>query len=443
MSEEQARASRRKHHRRSDEEPDRSPSIIRIEDVIAEPVDWLWSDRIPKGNITMIDGDPGQGKSWLTLAITSAVTRGMLLPGHKPEQPSEPANVLLLTAEDSPANTIRPRLEKLGAELSRVSILAGVHDRRGDESHLSLLSDIAVVEQAIVEQKCALVIIDPLNAYLGTELDTHKDAAMRSVLTPLARLAERHHVAVVCVRHLTKSKRDKAIYRGQGSIAYTAASRVAHLVGTYQGNERVMICIKNNLAPFPASVAFEITDGCLVWKGETDVSVESLLSTDASGEDRTTAQDKAEAFLRDALSKEPRPVKEVTEASMKANISERTLKRAKSALRIESWKIGGRDGFWMWALPTDTAKEAETKESSDRPSSKKKPDQAEKPEKAGDSPPSRVASFEPEPSASVPIALDNRGNDGFHQISVIDSPFLRKLIKAGQEQDDISSTASC
>lgn len=381
--------------RRLGGDPERTPVILRVEDVIAKSVDWLWYGRIPKGNLTMIDGDPGQGKSWVTLAIASAVTRGSPLPGHSSEQLLQPGNVLLLTAEDSPADTIRPRLESLGADLSRVEILSAVRNPKGEESHLSLISDIKALELALVEGNHSLVIIDPLNAYLGGSLDTHKDAAMRSALAPLAQLADRYNVAILCIRHLTKSGRDKAIYRGQGSIAYTAAARVAHLVGTYEGTERVIVCIKNNLAPFPPSVAFEIKNGCLLWKGETDISVNALLTNDASSEERTTALDKAIVFLEEALSKKERPAKEIQQEAQKATISERTLKRAKAALRIDVWKVGaGKEGFWMWSLPSDTPKEAETEGESIRPSLNKDPVEAENPKKAADSPSDPSASFE-------------------------------------------------
>src|SRR3989442_136267 len=171
---------------------------------------------------------------------------------------NNPANVLILTAEDGLSDTVVPRLQELGADLSRVTVLTSVR-REGKERHFSLVDDMAALEAALVGGDFALVIIDPLNAYLGTSLDTHRDAALRSVLTPLAALVERFGVALIAIRHLTKGARDRAIYRGQGSIAYTAAARVVHLVGVDPNNDkqRVIACIKNNLALHPPALAFE------------------------------------------------------------------------------------------------------------------------------------------------------------------------------------------
>ena len=341
-----------------------APVVVRLADVEREEVDWMWADRIPRGKLTMIEGDPGVGKSWLTMALACAVTQGNRFPGDDEQVKYEPSGVLLLTAEDGLADTIRPRLEDMGADLARINILTGVRGVEGKEQHLSLEEDIEAIEQTISAGDYKLLIIDPLNAYLGSSIDTHRDAALRFVLTPLAKLAERHGVAVICVRHLTKSPRDKAIYRGQGSIAYNAAARVVHLVGINPENdqERAIVCIKNNLAVVPPALAFEITNEGFFWKGETDITAESLLSPDAGQEEQGVLSE-AKEFLTETLTDGPLSAFEAFRKAKAIGISERTLKRAKRALGVKTVKEGyAKTGRWVWSLPKAlrTTKEANT-----------------------------------------------------------------------------------
>ena len=145
--------------------------------------------------------------------------------------------MLILSAEDGVADTIRPRLEDMGADLSRVTVLTAVIDEDGQERHPSLVDDLAALDEVLSAGSFGLVIVDPINAYLGTSLDTHRDAALRAVLTPLGKLAEKHNVVMDLVRHLTKGGADKAIYRGQGNIAYTAAARIGLLVAKKLADE--------------------------------------------------------------------------------------------------------------------------------------------------------------------------------------------------------------
>ena len=335
---------------------DRSkPVTVCLSDVVAEEVSWLWKERIPKKKLTMIDGDPGTGKSWVSLAIACAVTRGVPLPGDEDDAyQGSPEKVLLLTAEDGAADTIRPRLEGMGADLARVTVMLGVQNAKGEERHLSLVNDLGAVDEVLAEGGYALVVIDPINAYLGADLDTHKDSALRSALTPLARLAERQGVAIICIRHLTKSPRGKAIYRGQGSIGFTGAARVVHLVAAHPSkrNESVIACIKNNLAPQPLSVGYEIKEGRFLWTGISDVPVEALLNSSGAGEGKQPAVDAAMTFLSKMLSVSEHTAAEVKDTAKAAGISEATLKRAREKLNVRARREGfGSNGRWVWAMP--------------------------------------------------------------------------------------------
>lgn len=351
---------------RSMMKPPAAPVIVCLKDVEAEEVDWLWGERIPKGNLTMIDGDPGKGKSWLSLGIACAVTRGLPLPGDEARSAQiVPAKVLLLPAEDSLANTIRPRLEGMEADLSRVNILKGVRDANGEEKHLSFSRDLAAVDAALSEGGYALVVVDPLNAYLG-DVDTHKDAALRTVLSPLVKLAERHRVAVIGIRHLTKSQRDHAIYRGQGSIGYIGAARAAHLVGVNPNNseERIILCIKNNLAQVPPPIGFAIRGGEFFWCGVREVDADAILAPSGQSGNGQYALDDAVVFLTEALTEGGRGVAELQEEAEANGISKRTLGRAKQKLGIKARKQKGfgADGGWMWALPAGTKEASSPKD---------------------------------------------------------------------------------
>lgn len=336
------------------------PVLVSIGDVQREAVQWLWAGRLPLGKITILEGDPGVGKSWLTLAVAAAISRGAPLPG---QEDCPPASVLVLTAEDGLADTVRPRLEDMGADLGRVKALVAVRDPKGKTSHFSLVDDLEHLEGALQGGGYGLVIIDPLNAYLGTTLDTHRDAALRSVLTPLAALAERYRVAVIAVRHLTKTPRDRAIYRGQGSIAYTAAARVVHLVGFDPGDpskqRRVMATVKNNLAAPPLGLAFEIAPGgrldqaAFRWLGETDVTPAALLAPE-----KDSALDEAVTTLREALAAGPVKVTDLRKEAQELGISWRTFENAKRALKAEAFRLGEKGhrgrGSWYWRMPGET-----------------------------------------------------------------------------------------
>jgi hypothetical protein len=211
------------------------------------------------------------------------------------------------------------------------------------------------LEDILVFGAISLVVIDPINAYLGS-IDTNRDSALRNVLTPLAALAEKYKVAVVVIRHLTKGSRERAIYRGQGSIAYVAAARTALLVAKNPNDEseRVIVCIKNNLVEHPTAIAFEISNGMFVWKGESKLTADDLLAA-PSGGDGSNAVDDAQDFLLEALAGGSRPVKDIEKEGKSLGHSMASLRRAAKVLRVISTRLGeaGKQGgdSWMWRLP--------------------------------------------------------------------------------------------
>jgi len=337
------------------------PVLVPLDTVQREEVPWLWSGWLPLGRLTALVGDPGVGKSWLTLAIAAPITTGKLMPGAAQER--QPANVLLLTAENGLADTVRPRLEDMGGDPARVMVLTAMRGESGGLRFPHLPEDLVRLETELAKGEYVLVIIDPLNAYLGTFLDTYRDSHLRSVLGDLAALAARTGVALLFVLHLNKGERDRAIYRAQGSIAYVAAARAVHLVGFNPNDqqERALVCIKINLAEKPPALAFAIVDGRFEWRGETTLTEADLLAPD-TGVKKPSALEVAMAFLRQLLAEGPVEAEAVKAAARVAGISEKTLQRAKDALGVKSKNTGfGKGSPWEWYLPAGTISLGPTK----------------------------------------------------------------------------------
>ncbi|MBI5197057.1 MAG: AAA family ATPase [Nitrospirae bacterium] len=333
------------------------PGVVRLETVEPESVSWLWPGRIPVGKITLLDGDPGLGKSTVTLDLAARVSTGAPMPDGTP---GVAGGVVILTLEDGLADTVVPRLKAVGADLSRIVALAGVPDHEG-KLRLPTLENIEAMVRACRMVDAGLVIVDPLMGYLSGRTDSHRDQDIRAALGPLARMAEEIGVAVLVVRHLNKAGGGQSIYRGGGSIGIIGAARSALLVAKdpQDENRRVLAGIKNNLAPMPESMAFHIegTDGGsrIVWEGATSHTADQLLSIPVSQEERSAVED-AQVFLRDLLEGGPVIAKEIQKQARGAGIAEKTLQRAKKTLGVVSKKLDSsftEKGGWSWELPQD------------------------------------------------------------------------------------------
>lgn len=346
---------------------DGAPVILRLSDVKPEPVAWLWPGRIALGKLTLIAGDPGLGKSFLTLDMAARVSTGASWP-DRPGERTTSGGVVLLSAEDGIADTIRPRLDAAGADVSRIvslEAIRAVHDGRTSARTFDLSRDLPGLESAIGSvADCRLMVIDPVTAYLGG-VDSHKNAEIRGLLTPLGAIAERHRVAVVAVTHLNKSGGGPAIYRAMGSLAFAAAARAAWAVSKDKDDprRRLLLPIKNNIAPDTGGLAYRIepragaggVDGCPVVAWEPDavsVSADEALAGDRDDGEGRTERDDAAGWLRDYLGNGPKLARDVLTESKAAGFSERTIKRAKSALPIDTRKEAFSGG-WVWALRDD------------------------------------------------------------------------------------------
>ena len=328
-------------------------SVVRLSDVKVERVSWLWQGRIPLGKLTVLEGHPGTGKSTFTMELAACVTTGTMLPGG-PQLP--PATVLVLTAEDGLADTVRPRLEAAKGDATHVHVLEGIHTEDGHLDFPGLPDDLAPICEAIEDTGARLVILDPLTAYLGGGVNAHKDHDVRRALAPLAKAAEQTGAAVVVVRHLTKQTGGQAITAGGGSIGIIGAARSALLVAQDPDDpeRRVLAVSKSNLAKIPESLSFRLEDtngwARVRWEGASVHTADRLVTVHSDPEEKS-AVDEAREQLADWLRDGPVLQKEVQRLAREAGVSDKTLRRAKQASGVESVKGTGRGAGWMWQLP--------------------------------------------------------------------------------------------
>ena len=312
--------------------------VVRIGDVDRVEVEWVWHPYIPRGKLTLLEGDPGQGKSWITLAIATALSLGHGLPGE--DKSRSPGRVLIMTAEDGLGDTVRPRLDDMGADVDRIYASETVDSF--DDEGLDLLAHRAHVLRP------DLIIVDPLVAYIGARVDIHRANETREVLARLAAIADETRSAVIAVRHLNKSSGGKAIYRGLGSIDFVAAARSVLLVG--QDPEDItrgaVVHTKSNLAPTGESLGYRLSpqDG-FAWTGPSSITADELLGTsDGSGS--------VDEFLLAELAEGPRRSTEIFAAGLEQGHSRRTLHRAKKRLNIIAERVGfAPNAYWQWKLP--------------------------------------------------------------------------------------------
>ncbi len=333
--------------------------IISLAEVKATLVNWLWKPYIPLGKLTLLEGDPSVGKTWLALMLAAIISKDWPFPSPvngRPEGESKSGTVLYMSAEDGLADTLKPRLDNMGADVNNIYVLTGSQDETGKLNGITL-ADLEIIEEALKRVKPLLLVVDPLQAYLGARVDMHRANEVRPVLAGLAGLAEKHNCAALCIRHLSKSPQGRAIYRGLGTIDFAAAARSILLLGQDPENEqkRAIVQTKNSLEKKGAAIAYEIAEGKFSWKGLSDMTAASILSPEASAEDRT-AIEVAQDFLGDILQEGTVPSEEIFKEAKKQRIADKTLCRAKASLNINSQKIGKS---WYWELPEEEKEENE------------------------------------------------------------------------------------
>lgn len=304
--------------------------------------EFSWYPYLVRGAVNLLEGDPGTGKTYLLCTIAACFSAGNPLPG---QAKARPASVLFMSAEDDPDTTLVRRLMRMGADLTRITYTTR-YFRLEDQQ-------LEWIEKHISEKAVELVILDPLVAYMQGGVDMNKANETRPFMAKLAELAKRTNVTIIGLRHLTKGSRDKAIYRGLGSIDITAAARSAIMLGLHPEDEdvRVLMHIKYNLSERGASLTYELVGGDherakvprLKWLGEVDLRPEDLEPRPGQAGRPDDAKQAAKSFLQQCLADGARPIKEVLAAGEPRSFSERTLRRAAKDLGLEKegkcWKI--------------------------------------------------------------------------------------------------------
>jgi putative DNA primase/helicase len=331
-----------------------APILTRLSDVERRPMDWLWPGKAAKGKITLFYGDPGLGKSLVTLDIAARISRGLPWPDGSGDAPV--GSVLLYATEDGLEDTICPRLDAMNADDTKIVQLSGVRYRSSGGKVVQRpfsLEDIEELRQAIqFEQDCRLVVIDPLSEVLAN-VDSHKNAEVRALLGPLAALAEETNVAMLLVSHLNKSG-GNALSRISGSIGFGAVARAAWAIAADRDDpdRRLFVPAKNNLAKDSSGLAFRITGETPVIEWEPEPvhirANEALAIEPVIPGPEPVARKKAEDWLKEQLAIGPVAAEEVKAKATDGGISSITLRRAKEALNVQS--VRTEAGHFEWQL---------------------------------------------------------------------------------------------
>lgn len=311
--------------------------MIKMSEVQSQEVSWLWYPFIPYGKLTIIQGDPGDGKTTLVLNIAAKLSKGESLDSEM--KLAEPLNIIYQSAEDGLADTVKPRLEMAGADCERISVI--------DEKIKSLSMIDERLEEAVIITKAKMLILDPIQAYLGGGMDMNRANEARDMTKKLAALAEKYQCAIVLVGHMNKAAGNKAAYRGMGSIDFFAVARSVLLVGRVEGevNIRAVVQIKNNLAMFGHPKAFELSENGFSWLGDYEITADEVLGGIAPKANKT---EQAKRLLRQlAETNNAMQSNEIVNLADEQGISKRTLENAKKELCIRAKRI---NNSWYWEL---------------------------------------------------------------------------------------------
>ncbi|MCR5755287.1 MAG: AAA family ATPase [Acetatifactor sp.] len=311
--------------------------MIKMSEIQAQEVKWLWYPFIPFGKLTIVQGDPGDGKTTMILNLAARLSKGGCF--EEGAGVVEPMKVIYQTAEDGLADTVKPRIEKAGADCEQILVI--------DESDKSLSMIDERIEEALKTTGAKMLILDPIQAYLGGGMDMNRANEAREMTKRLGALADKYGCAIILIGHMNKAAGNKAAYRGMGSIDFYAVARSVLLVGRVEGepNVRAMVQIKNNLAEFGHSKAFRLSDDGFEWMGDYEITADEVLGGITP---KANKLERAKALLIDlAETSNMMQSEEIMEIAKEEDISKRTMETAKKELGIRATKI---NNAWYWVL---------------------------------------------------------------------------------------------
>ena len=301
--------------------------MIRMSEIQLQEIEWLWYPFIPYGKLTIIQGDPGDGKTTMVLNLAAKLSKGEALDENM--KVTEPVNVIYQTAEDGLADTVKPRLELAGADCERIIVI--------DESDKSLSMVDERLEEAIVRTGARLLILDPIQAYLGGGMDMNRANEARDMTKKLGALAEKTKCAIILIGHMNKASGNKAAYRGMGSIDFFAVARSVLLVGRVEGEP--------NTRAFGHPKAFALSEEGFQWIGDYEITVDEVLGGIAP---KANKMELAKQMLRELAETQSAVLSnEIFDRADELGISKRTLENAKKELGIRARKI---NNAWYWEL---------------------------------------------------------------------------------------------
>jgi hypothetical protein len=322
-----------------------------VSELTEQSVSWLWPGRLPFGKLAILDGDPGLGKSLVTLDICARLSTGQPFPDGAGAHGV--GGAIVLNGEDGDADTIRPRLQAFGADLQRIYVHARARATTGEPLYFPAHTDI--LDEALTRTGARLVVIDPIMAFLAPNVVNTSDQSVRRALLPLAQLADRHGCAILLIRHLNKRSGGRSLYRGDGSIAFHGVCRASWLIARdpRQPTRCILAQMKNNLAAAQPSLAYTVTPResgppSLTWTGASSWTADQLLA--AGGLRGGAALERVCDFLTTFLAAGPRTSREIWIAAQEHDFSEMTVKRAKEQMRIRSVPVGAREerrSYWL------------------------------------------------------------------------------------------------
>ena len=315
-------------------------NLIKGSDIEPKEVDWLWYPYIPYGKVTIVQGDPGEGKSTFVLALAALLTKGKPLPFTNEE--TEPINVIYQNTEDDAEDTVIPRFINAGGDINRIFFI--------DEKDKALSFSDDRIGRAIKKTGARVIIFDPLTSYIGSDISINLANEVRTRFNYLIEVAKETKCAVIIVGHMNKMSGTKAIYRSLGSIDVIGSARSCLVIGTPEEDPetRVMAVQKCNLAEKGMAVSFSVHEGKVTWLEQIEMTADELLGSYVSGGNRITKLEKAKEVLLEMLSEGETPQQDIIATMKEYGISKRTAENAKAELGIKSVKNAN---VWSWKLP--------------------------------------------------------------------------------------------